>query len=39
MYDAIMLYLIDMLVLEPNVLRDSILVSGMLYPCKRTLLL
>jgi hypothetical protein len=30
MYDAIMLYLIDMLVLEPNVLRDSILVSALL---------
>jgi hypothetical protein len=30
MYDAIMLYLIDMLVLEPNVLRDSILVSAVL---------
>jgi hypothetical protein len=28
MYDTTMLYLIGMLVLKPNVLRDSILVSA-----------
>ena len=32
LYDAIMLYCIDMLMLEPNVLRDSILIRMEMVP-------